>query len=129
MNGACVTSLTGGITNDDRGRICVEGRVLVSGFPIDAYTFQHAGGPLQIGMRGQDSNSGTLDSPYLNFHSAYDASDPCASWLTFDADSGCGRDAYLTFPDLPAGTYTVVATTGSGNLGSYTLTFGLPPAC
>ncbi len=101
------------------------------GLRYDAYTFEHPGGPLSLAARGVDSGGGTYPSPTVGLFSGGVPSDFCSTArIAVNGYGGCGRDAYLEFGDLAAGTYTAVVT-GSG-LGTYTFernTFTGPEVC
>lgn len=97
----------------------------------DTYPINHAGGTLNISMRGFSSGGGTLTDPYLVLYTApFNPADPCANWIAGNDDSGEGLDALLAL-SLPAGNYIIVATSYANGLsGSYTLswisTSGIP---
>ena len=83
-------------------------------------------------MQGQTSGNGTLFDPIIMVYQSspgYDPADPCANIIDWNDDSGGALDAALSLA-VPAGTYTVVATTFDDNTflnccGTYKLTISV----
>jgi hypothetical protein len=95
----------------------------------DAYTYEHAGGPLSINLQGSSTGSGTLSDTYLSLYSSFDPSAPCDGIVAAN-DDYCGVDSYIALSDLAAGTYTVVATSfNPDTTGSYALSYNTPAPC
>jgi hypothetical protein len=77
------------------------------------------------------SGGGTLSDPWLDLYAGAFQPGICTNLVAQNDDGGCDRDAYLSFADLPAGSYTAVLESFSPQqFGTYTLEFnGSPPFC
>ena len=77
-----------------------------------------AGKTYQIELKGKDTGDGTLADPYLDGVYGANGSRIGVSW---DYDSGEGRNSQVTFTAEADGTYYVVAGASGGSAGTYML--------
>lgn len=118
---------TGTLTADDPTFARCQG--FGPGYLYHASTFDHAGGNLAINLRGSPSGGGTIDDTYLALYTGFDPADPCANLVAEKDDNECSLEARLV-KSIPAGTYTVVATTfRPGFQGDFTLEFNRCSPC
>jgi hypothetical protein len=95
-------------TSDRRFTRC--GEVETEKFYYDAYSYRRkSGGPFTLSL-ARDGFQDPLEDSYLYLYSKFDPRNPCDNIIAEDDDSGCGNDSFISLEHLPAGRYTIVAT-------------------
>jgi Ca2+-binding RTX toxin-like protein len=115
-------------TDDDAGDISTTGTVAVGGSTTGGIQFAYeqdwfrieltAGRIYNFDLMGLDSGGGTLADPHLLLH------DATGGFLTYDGDSGTGRDARIGYLAATSGSYYLAVQgleTNGVSTGSYTL--------